>query len=134
MEEELYDWVMEELKRTNKMIPRSVIKNKARKLTTTTQDFKASKGWLDKFFKRYNLPEKFKLLLEHESIDYESNDMKAENIDKSNNLLEKEEEKIIVKQGSEQHVVFVEEKEMGFSFEKDENFTKFEENIIEESK
>jgi hypothetical protein len=44
------------------------IKKKARSLCKY-QDFRASKGWLDKFYKRFNIPNNGVLIMDEEIFD-----------------------------------------------------------------
>ena len=53
MEYELYQWCLSQL--TDKPLTRGLIKQRARNLSRFQGSFKASKGWLDKFIKRYEL-------------------------------------------------------------------------------
>ena len=56
MEDELYDWCLEESERKEgKPLSRSTLKQAARRLSRFPGTFKASKGWLDKFIKRYKI-------------------------------------------------------------------------------
>jgi hypothetical protein len=54
MEKKLYQWILEEEKEKGRRLSRAQIKHKARELTNV-DGFKGSKGWLDKFQKRYNI-------------------------------------------------------------------------------
>lgn len=56
MEDDLYDWCLAESKRKEgKPLSRSTLKQAARKFSRFPGSFKASKGWLDKFIKRYKI-------------------------------------------------------------------------------
>ena len=53
MEKKLYEWYQNQLQ-TNELPSRSLIKKTAKKYSTSS-NFRASKGWLDKFYQRYNI-------------------------------------------------------------------------------
>jgi hypothetical protein len=55
MEIELAKWWIEEIKAKGALVPLSVIKKRAREKSQQRPKFKASKGWLDKFIKRYKI-------------------------------------------------------------------------------
>lgn len=57
MEKELAIWWIDKIKELGCEIPLSVIKKRARQAAKDKKKFKASKGWLDKFIKRYNIDE-----------------------------------------------------------------------------
>ena len=66
MEANLAKWIKEQEQEMGHNLTRAMIKNKARELTTVV-GFKASKGWLDKFQRRYSI--KFRpLISEKETI------------------------------------------------------------------
>ena len=56
MEERLRKWWIEEIQRVKCELPLRMIKRKAREWSQF-KNFKASKGWLDKFIKRYEIDE-----------------------------------------------------------------------------
>ena len=58
MEKELSNWWIAQIEKLKCEVPLSVIKKKARKDSKNTELFRASKGWLDKFVKRYKIEEK----------------------------------------------------------------------------
>lgn len=58
MESDLSIWWISEIEKKKILIPLSVIKQRARKYSNFKEQFKASKGWLDKFIKRYQIQEK----------------------------------------------------------------------------
>ncbi len=58
MESDLSVWWISEIEKKKILIPLSVIKQRARKYSNFKDQFKASKGWLDKFIKRYQIQEK----------------------------------------------------------------------------
>ena len=58
MESDLSIWWISEIEKKKILIPLSVIKQRARKYSNFKDQFKASKGWLDKFIKRYQIQEK----------------------------------------------------------------------------
>lgn len=64
MENSLFEWCLQEIKFQKKLLTRSSIKQKARSLSQYPGTFKASKGWLDKFMKRYNYAERAKQIFE----------------------------------------------------------------------
>lgn len=66
MEQELFHWCIQEVRRIKKPITRSHIKQKARSLSMNKNNFKASKGWLDKFMKRFNFIEICRKILANE--------------------------------------------------------------------
>ena len=55
MERELYNWCINQIQSKGKPLSRGLIKQRARNLSRFQGSFKASKGWLDKFIKRYEL-------------------------------------------------------------------------------
>jgi hypothetical protein len=55
MEQDLASWWINEIKEKKILLPLSVIKKKARRNSNFKEIFKASKGWLDKFIKRYKI-------------------------------------------------------------------------------
>jgi len=63
MEGLLFEWCIEEIEKLRKPLSRSMIKQQARVLSQKKGTFKASKGWLDKFMKRFNYAEKVKEIL-----------------------------------------------------------------------
>lgn len=54
MEDDLFKWLNEEQKRTGQLPSSSQIKKKAKKMSNVP-DFKASKGWVENFRRRYNV-------------------------------------------------------------------------------
>ena len=54
MEDKLYKWILQEQDDSDQLLTRHQIKQKAKELSTL-RGFKASKGWLDKFRRRYNV-------------------------------------------------------------------------------
>lgn len=79
MENALFDWCLAEIVTNKKNLTRSLIKQKAKLLSHHPETFKASKGWLDKFMKRFNYLEKSKQMIE---------EIKKE--EKKGNLIDKE--------------------------------------------
>ena len=63
MEALLFEWCLEEIRRNKKGISRSCIKQQAKNLSQNKSHFKASKGWLDKFMKRFNYSDRMKEIL-----------------------------------------------------------------------
>jgi hypothetical protein len=55
LEDELFKWCLDEGRRLCRPVTRSMIKQKALLLSAHPDKFKASKGWTDKFVKKYNL-------------------------------------------------------------------------------
>lgn len=92
MEQSLFEWCINEIKTHKRLLSRSVIKQKARLLSQHKLNFKASKGWLDKFMKRFNYSEKCRQVLNGKYLNYfyllfliiflDNND----SINKSNNI------------------------------------------------
>lgn len=84
MEAMLFEWCLNEINRNKKPISRSSIKQQAKVLSQNKGSFKASKGWLDKFMKRFNYSERMKNILneakrgkmEEENKEKEKNDTK----------------------------------------------------------
>lgn len=64
MENQLFDWCINEIKKKKKNIPRSLIRIKAKFFSNYQKTFKASKGWLEKFLKRKNYHEKVREILQ----------------------------------------------------------------------
>lgn len=62
MELNLSKWWLDQIQKTNGTIALRLIKQRARKLSKNSM-FKASKGWLDKFMKRYDMEQKIDNLL-----------------------------------------------------------------------
>ena len=58
MEIELSKWWIEEIRSKGALVPLGIIKKKARENSKEKHRFKASKGWLDKFIKRYEIETK----------------------------------------------------------------------------
>lgn len=54
MEEKLYKWILHEEKENKQLLTRCQIKQKAKEISVV-KAFKASKGWLDKFRRRFNV-------------------------------------------------------------------------------
>lgn len=83
MEDELYDWCLEESKRKEgRPLSRSTLKQAARRFSRYPGSFKASKGWLDKFIKRYKIsgllvrpndPDEFADYERDENVDIDEN-------------------------------------------------------------
>ena len=105
---------MKELKRTEKIIPKFVIKNKAKRLVKSHLKFKASKGWFDKFFKKFNIMGEFKNYEKESGIFEVKKEENVENLKEKTINFEKKIDKIhenlIFKQDSVEHVVYFEEK------------------------
>lgn len=78
MENSLFEWCLKEIKDQKRLLTRSSIKQKARNLSQYPGTFKASKGWLDKFMKRYNYAEKAKQIFEEMKKDESKNSGKIE--------------------------------------------------------
>ena len=55
MEDNLVKWWINEIIQTKTEVPLKCIKQLARKTSNFKEKFSASKGWLDKFIKRYNI-------------------------------------------------------------------------------
>ena len=55
MEIELAKWWINEIKEKGTLVPLGIIKKRARENSKEKERFKASKGWLDKFVKRYKI-------------------------------------------------------------------------------
>lgn len=58
MEQKLHSWCLEECLSQGRPVSRSEIRKKALELSKYPEKFKASKGWTDKFVKKYNLRKK----------------------------------------------------------------------------
>ena len=115
MEKNLFSWIVKELKRTEKIIPKYVIKNKAKRLVNSNIKFKASKGWFDKFFMRYNIMEEFKKY-ENETQNVEvKEEVKIDPEKKFAPVIIPEKknfnDNLVFKQDSIEHIVFFEEKD-----------------------
>lgn len=54
MEEKLYQWIVGQQKTSGELLTRFEIKKKAKEMSSV-DTFKASKGWLDKFKKRFGI-------------------------------------------------------------------------------
>ncbi|KAL4472087.1 hypothetical protein ABPG72_001085 [Tetrahymena utriculariae] len=54
MEDQVYEWLKEQYQNQQTYVPRNHIREKALELSSKKDKFKASKGWLEKFFARYN--------------------------------------------------------------------------------
>lgn len=63
MEALLFEWCVDQIIRNKKPVSRSLIKQQAKNFSRNKELFKASKGWLDKFMKRFNYSEKTKEIL-----------------------------------------------------------------------
>ena len=63
MEALLFEWCVQEVRKQKKSISRSCIKQKAKHLSQNKSNFKASKGWLDKFMKRFSYLERMREIL-----------------------------------------------------------------------
>ncbi len=68
MESDLSIWWISEIEKKKILIPLSVIKQRARKYSNFKDQFKASKGWLDKFIKRYQIQEKISEIMKKYDI------------------------------------------------------------------
>ncbi|CAD8200702.1 unnamed protein product [Paramecium pentaurelia] len=55
MEQKLAQWCHETIRNTNKRVSRAMIQTQALKMIKQGVDFKASKGWTDKFVRKYKL-------------------------------------------------------------------------------
>ena len=55
MEIELAKWWIDEIREKGTLVPLAIIKKRARENNKEKTNFKASKGWLDKFIKRYKI-------------------------------------------------------------------------------
>lgn len=55
MEEKLHRWCIEESLKKGRPVSRLQIRQKALEFSKFPEKFKASKGWTDKFVKKYNL-------------------------------------------------------------------------------
>ena len=58
IEEKLHQWYIEESLKRGRPVSRVCIREKALELTKFPNKFKASKGWTDKFVKKFNLRKK----------------------------------------------------------------------------
>ena len=54
MEEKVFSWLKEQFEDKNTQVTRNQIRQKALALSNKQGKFKASKGWLEKFFIRYD--------------------------------------------------------------------------------
>ena len=63
MERQLAVWWLEQVKQRKAVLPLRVIKQKARQESSYRGTFKASKGWLDKFMKRYDIERQIEEIL-----------------------------------------------------------------------
>lgn len=54
MEERLHAWIVQQEREGGQLLGRKEVKNKAKEISTK-RDFMASKGWLDKFRRRFNV-------------------------------------------------------------------------------
>lgn len=63
MESQLFEWCINEISLHQKPLSRNAIKQQAKLLSFNKGIFKASKGWLDKFMKRFDYSERVKQLL-----------------------------------------------------------------------
>ena len=70
MESNLCDWWLNEVKKRKKAIPLAWVKDRARKTSNHRDQFKASKGWLDKFTKRYNMENRIQEILNNLPFSY----------------------------------------------------------------
>lgn len=55
LERNLYEWILQQMRETKDKVSRSQIREKALQLSAFKGRFKASKGWTDKFIRKYNL-------------------------------------------------------------------------------
>lgn len=55
MEKKVYDWCIDRMEITQKRVSRDQIRRQALKFMSKNMPFKASKGWTDKFVRKYNL-------------------------------------------------------------------------------
>lgn len=55
MDDKLHEWCLEESLKLGKPVTRIQIRTKALQLTKFPGKFKASKGWTDKFVKKFNI-------------------------------------------------------------------------------
>lgn len=86
METLLFDWCLDEIRRNKKPVSRSLIKQQAKYLSQNKSSFKASKGWLDKFMKRFNYSEKTKEILS-DIREFNKKELKIEEKNNSKNNL-----------------------------------------------
>lgn len=63
MEAILFEWCVDQIIKHKKPVSRSLIKQQAKNFSRNKELFKASKGWLDKFMKRFNYSEKTREIL-----------------------------------------------------------------------
>ena len=63
MESQLFEWCINEISLHQKPLSRNAIKQQAKLLSFNKGIFKASKGWLDKFMKRFDYSERVKQIL-----------------------------------------------------------------------
>ena len=70
MERQLFEWCINEVSLHQKPLSRNEIKQQAKQLSFNKGIFKASKGWLDKFMKRFDYSERVKQILgeKHEGV------------------------------------------------------------------
>lgn len=86
MEESLYQWLLNQYEKNNfKGVNRKIVRDKAYELSKNKDKFKASKGWLEKFLRRF----KCKMLVTGDS-NSNTNQLINEN---GTNKLENEDEK-----------------------------------------
>ncbi|EAS06629.3 Tc5 transposase DNA-binding domain protein (macronuclear) [Tetrahymena thermophila SB210] len=74
MEDQVYKWLKDKYYNEQAYVSRNQIREKALELSNKKDKFKASKGWLEKFFARYNC----KFMCKKEAISDKQNEQKQE--------------------------------------------------------